>query len=132
LLADLRKKYEPMRENLLGIELGLAINIDTPNTDIYPYLSRVDDEGLMPVDFVQFMGIRKIGYQGEPFAEEVYGKIRELRAHNPDIIISVDGGVNLENAPILLEAGANRLIAGSAVFDSDDIKSVIEKFKKLK
>ncbi|MFA6446075.1 MAG: hypothetical protein WCW14_02380 [Candidatus Paceibacterota bacterium] len=131
ILAELRKKYEPMRENLLGIEIGLAIGLETPNTEIYPYLSRVDDEGLMPVDFVQFMGIRHEGFQGEPFAEEVYGKIREMRARFPDIMISVDGGVSLEDAPKLLEAGANRLIAGSAVFGSKDIGSAIKAFQAL-
>lgn len=131
LLKDLQKKYEPMRQTLLGFEIGLAVGIGTPNADIYPYLERVDAEGLMPVDFIQFMGIRKIGFQGEPFAEEVLGKIREMRARFPGIIISVDGGVSLETAPLLLEAGANRLIAGSAIFESEDVKGAIEAFRVL-
>jgi len=46
-------------------------------------------------------------------------------------MISVDGGVNLDSAPRLIKAGANRLVAGSAILKSGDIKGTIEKFRKL-
>lgn len=45
------------------------------------------------------------------------------------VIISVDGGVNLESAPVLIQAGANRLVSGSAIFESNDIKRAIERLK---
>ena len=91
----------------VSVEIGIALNTDTPNKNI---------EHVLPyVDFVQCMGITKIGYQGQPFDDRVIEKIVDLREHHPDVIISVDGGVNLDTAPRLIRAGATRLVAGSAV-----------------
>ncbi len=98
-------------------ELGIALNTDTSEDAIAPFL-RV-------ADFVQCMGIATIGYQGNPFDERVIPKIRHLREAHPELIISVDGGVNFESAPRLIEAGANRLVSGSAIFNSDDIGAAI-------
>lgn len=106
-----------------AIELGLALGIETPNDTITPYLAEVD--------FVQFMGIANIGSQGEPFDERVLSKIKALRLSNPETIISVDGGVNFDTAPRLIEAGANRLAIGSAILKSDDVRRVIEDFRAL-
>jgi len=91
------------------VEIGAAINIDTPVSE----LSRVIHDG---VDFVQLMGIGEIGFQGTPFDDRVIEKVASLREEYPELIISVDGGVSLENAPLLIKAGANRLVAGSAIF----------------
>ncbi len=117
--------FEPIFGKLTGlpfpVELGLAINIDTPTDEIFPYLRNVD--------FVQCMGIQKIGYQGQKFDEKVIEKIRTLRSVYPEGIISVDGGVNFETAPYLIEAGANRLISGSAIFEGDTVAENIEEMK---
>ena len=104
-------------------ELGLALNIQTPNDEIEPWLSRFN--------FVQFMGIETIGYQGEPFSLKVIPKIQDLRKKHPEVIISVDGGVNFLSAPLLVKAGANRLVAGSAIWGSDGVKGMIEKLKSF-
>lgn len=106
-----------------GVEIGLAINIETPNEDIYPHIERID--------FVQCMGITKIGFQGKSFNEQVVYKIMDLRKRFPELIISVDGGVNLETAPRLISAGANRLVSGSAILKNKNIETVIDRFKKL-
>ena len=58
-------------------------------------------------------------------------KIRALRERAPGIIISVDGGVSLDTAPELIEAGVNRLVVGSAIFNSEDIGATIKEFKHL-
>ncbi len=102
-------------------EVGLASNNDTPLSSIEAHISEVD--------FVQVMGIARIGFQGEPFDERALERIRRLRAKYPDLIISVDGSVNLKTAPRLVLAGANRLVAGSAVFESGDARGVIEALK---
>jgi ribulose-phosphate 3-epimerase len=102
-----------------NIEVGIALNTTTPNEIIYPLIEKID--------FVQFMGIEKIGYQGQSFDERVLAKIVDLRAKFPRVIISVDGGVNLETAPKLVEAGANRLVSGSAIFESEDVGAIINK-----
>src|SRR3989344_4079851 len=105
-------------------EIGIAIDIETPNESLDPWMR--------DAHFVQFMGIAKIGYQGEPFDEQVIEKIQEFREKYPDVTISVDGGGSLETAPRLIEAGATRLVAGSAIWKSEDIEETISKFKVLK
>lgn len=71
-------------------------------------------------DYVQVMGIARIGRQGEPFEPHALALIERLRKRYPELTIQVDGGVNMETVPALVAAGANRLIAGSAIFNSDD------------
>jgi ribulose-phosphate 3-epimerase len=105
------------------VEVGIAQNIETPYEAIASHIGSVD--------FVQCMGISRIGYQGLPFDERVIPKIEDLRALHPELIISVDGGVNFESAPHLIKAGANRLVSGSAIFGSSDIALVIERFKAI-
>ena len=114
-----------------GVEVGVALNINTPNEEVYDLLNEVDDKGAPAIDFVQFMGIENIGYQGEPFDERVFEKVRELRERFPETIISIDGGVSLENADELIEAGANRLVSGSAIFENGDVAGTIEVFQSL-
>ncbi|MCX6738795.1 MAG: hypothetical protein NT098_01925 [Candidatus Parcubacteria bacterium] len=91
------------------VEIGIAIWMETNNEDVYKYI----DAG---ADFVQFMGIFQIGFQGNPFDGRVFEKISKMREVYPELPISVDGGVSLETAPKLLEAGADRLVVGSAIF----------------
>ena len=129
LIKDLRVKYGWYGDSPLVVEIGLAVNVNTPNEKIFEYLDS-NAEGRSLVDFVQFMGIREIGFQGQVFDDRVLGKIRELRQAYPDAIISVDGGVTMENAHDIVEAGVNRLISGSAIYGSDDIKGAIEEMKK--
>ena len=92
------------------IELGVAVGVETSNDAVYKYI----DEG---IDFVQFMGIYQIGFQGNPFDTRVVEKVKAMRQAYPEIPISVDGSVNLETAPKLISAGANRLVIGSAIFN---------------
>ena len=128
LVRKIRQEYQYKNESSYGIEIGVALNIDTPNEEVYDILNALEEDGA-PIDFVQFMGIENIGYQGEPFDERVFEKIRDLREKFPETIISVDGGVSLENAAELIEAGANRLVSGSAIFESGDIAGTIEVFQ---
>ncbi len=119
-LLDNFQKYG---EALVGVERGLAVGIDTPD-------ERLDE--LVPyVDFVQFMGIQKIGYQGEPFAEEIIEKIKSFKQVYPDVIVSVDGGVSKENILRLKEAGVNRVVVGSAIFGSGDPGENLEELEEL-
>lgn len=114
-----------------GFEFGFAINIDTPIETLNAIL---DDDRRRPdrsIDFVQFMGISRIGYQGEPFDDRVLPKISDFRRRYGDILISVDGGVSLQSAPKLIAAGASRLAIGSALLKSGDIPGTIERFRKL-
>lgn len=79
-------------------------------------------------DFVQVMGIDREGVQGEPLDPHgnALGLIAKLRHAHPGLVIQVDGGVRLENARTLARAGANRLVAGSAIFGAHDALQALE------
>lgn len=109
-----------IRDNL---EIGIAINTGTDIEEIKSIISCVD--------FVQCMGIEHIGFQGEPFDEKVLNQISSLRKLYPEIIISVDGGVRMETAPLLIKAGANRLVVGSFLLESIDIRETIKELENL-
>ncbi len=105
------------------IELGLAINNATPITELEKYIDRID--------FVQCMGIDRIGFQGQPFDERVLDRVRGLRTAFPELPISIDGSVNKNTAKRLVDAGATRLVAGSAILESGDVHSAMEELKSL-
>ncbi|MBX4198554.1 hypothetical protein KW782_04465 [Candidatus Parcubacteria bacterium] len=103
------------------IEFVLAKGVETPIDAILPYLEDIDG--------VQFMGIAKIGYQGEELDERVIDQIRDFHNAHPEVIISVDGGVTLDNARMLYQAGARRLVSGSGIYKSSNIPETIELFR---
>lgn len=98
-----------------GMKAGLVINPDMPVESLYPYLHLCDHIILMSV---------YAGFGGQKFIEETYDRIRTLKAEidrlQLSVKIEIDGGVCPENAGKLIEAGAEILVAGSAVFKSDD------------
>ncbi len=71
-------------------------------------------------DFVQVMGIAKVGAQGQPFDVMTVRTVEHIRREYPDLEIAVDGAVNATTIPALLQAGANRFAPGSAVAKSSD------------
>ncbi len=106
-----------------AIQIGIAINTTTPIEQIFPLVNSVD--------FVQCMGIEKIGFQGQPFDERVLNNIKILKEKYPDLIISVDGGVNFDTAQKLVEAGVDRLVAGSLLLKAEDIRETISVLENL-
>ena len=74
------------------------------------------------------------GFGGQKFIENTYNKVRQLHTlcdrKNQQCLIEVDGGVNLQNATLLYEAGADVLVAGNAVFKSSDPKQTIHELKQ--
>src|SRR3990167_3597194 len=106
-----------------AIQIGVAISPDASVKQIFPLVNSVD--------FVQVMGILHEGIQGEEFDPKCLNQIKKLKEKFPDIIISVDGGVDFETAPKLIEAGADRLVIGSALFNTDDIIGTVERFKQI-
>ena len=103
---------------------GLVINPDIPVDSLYPYLNKCDYILLMSVF---------AGFGGQKFIEDTYDRIRTLKAEivrqGLEIPIQVDGGVSPSNASALAEAGAEILVAGSAVFNADDPAQVIASMK---
>ncbi len=103
-----------------GAKAGLVINPDLPVESLFPYLK--------DADFILLMSVFA-GFGGQKFIEETYGRVRTLKAEierqGLNIPIEVDGGVSASNAAALIEAGAEILVAGSAVFKAEDPASVI-------
>lgn len=106
-----------------NIEIGIAINNTTDINKLNKFINHID--------FIQLMGIDHIGFQGEPFSEKVLKQIEELKQKYPEIKISIDGGVNEESAPILIDAGIDALVMGSTLLRSYDVKDTIEQFSNL-
>lgn len=105
------------------VEFGLAIGLSTDVALIEPYLNRVD--------YVQFMGIARIGTQGQPFDRRVIERVRAFRRRHPDIDIQVDGGVSKATAPALLKAGAHRFVVGSDLVRAENAKAEYEALEEL-
>jgi ribulose-phosphate 3-epimerase len=105
-----------------GIEFGLALGVQTSIDRILPHLE--------DIDFVQFMGIDRVGFQGEQLDERVLDTVRQFHNAHPEVILSVDGGVTHDNAHLLVDAGARRLVSGSAIFDSGSVSEAINAFRR--
>ncbi len=105
------------------IQIGVGITVNTPVESIYPLMHLVDG--------VQCMGIYPIGIQGASFDEKVFNHIKALRENYPDIPITVDGSVNKQTAPRLVDAGVRRLVIGSALLNADSIRETAYEFQNL-
>ena len=107
-----------------GLRAGVAIN---PHTNV-----QLLEDVITDIDLVCMMSVNP-GFGGQKFIEQTYTKVRRLKEIIVDAeastLIEIDGGVNIDNAPKLLEAGADVLVAGSFVFKSD---SPIDTIKELK
>lgn len=110
----------------LGMKAGVAIN---PHTPVSVLTDLIND-----IDLVLIMSVNP-GFGGQKFIERTYHKVKEMKAiiqsHNADTLIEVDGGVTLENAPAILKAGADALVAGNTVFSSSNPLETISKLKGL-
>lgn len=108
-----------------GMHPAVTLNPATPIC----LLEDIIDE----VDMVLLMSVNP-GFGGQKFIEHTYDKIRQLRqlidSHGSKAKIEIDGGVSLKNAQQLREAGADILVAGSAVFGAEDPEAVIREMKK--
>lgn len=109
-----------------GLKCGAVVNPDVPVENVFSVFPLCDTVLLMSV---------YPGYGGQKFIPEVLEKIKKAREYavqigRPDMDIEVDGGVTEENAKIIKEAGANVLVAGSAIFKAQDAAMAIAKLKR--
>ncbi len=103
-----------------GVKAGVSIKPKTPVETIIPVLGNIDLVLVMTVE---------PGFGGQQFIESCVPKIRELRKLAPDLDISVDGGINAKTAKQCVKAGANVLVAGSAIFGEFDRVTAIKKLR---
>lgn len=120
---DVKATIEEIRK--YGVKVGITLNPETPVNAIVPYVELVD--------MVLVMSVHP-GFGGQKFIESSVDKVREVKAvlneKNLNIDIEIDGGINLDNVQSVLEAGANVIVAGSAVFKNDSMENV-KKFLEI-
>jgi ribulose-phosphate 3-epimerase len=110
----------------LGCKAGVALN---PHTPVSVLENIIED-----IDLVLIMSVNP-GFGGQKFIEQTYRKIRQVKQlatnRNENLLIEVDGGVSSNNAPALLKAGANVLVAGNFVFASSNPDQTISELKGI-
>lgn len=110
----------------LGMKAGVAINPHTP--------VQVLQDVLQDIDIVLIMSVNP-GFGGQQFIDHSLVKIRMLRQRINEMglhtIIEVDGGITLENAPAIIEAGAHSLVIGTTIFNSPDPVNLIKRLKSI-
>ncbi len=109
---------------LAGMKTGVSLN---PHTSV-----DLLEDVIQDIDVVLIMSVNP-GFGGQNFIENTYAKVRKLKKiiteKNSNTLIEIDGGVNLQNAEKLFEAGADVLVAGSAVFKSENPTKTISLLK---
>ncbi|MCR5244294.1 MAG: ribulose-phosphate 3-epimerase [Bacteroidales bacterium] len=122
--TDPRKLLRTLRG--YDVKPGLAIDPDVPVEELFPYLE--------DADFVLIMSVFA-GFGGQKFIEDTYERVRKVKAEidrqKTRCLIEVDGGVGPDNAGKLFDAGAEILVAGSAVFKAKDRVEAVAQMKKL-
>jgi ribulose-phosphate 3-epimerase len=105
------------------VEIGISVNMKTDLRNAVAFFDKVQT--------IQLMGIENIGFQGQKLSEKIYDRVKELRQLGYKHIISIDGGVALENAERLIESGADSLVVGSQIWTEASPREALDKFKKL-
>ena len=109
----------------LGCKAGVSLN---PHTPVH-----LLEDIITEIDVVLIMAVNP-GYGGQKFIQRSYEKVKALdkmiKNRNSDAIIEIDGGITLDNARPLIDAGVNVLVAGNTVFGSDNPEETIRKLKE--
>uniref|UniRef100_A0A832E0Z9 Ribulose-phosphate 3-epimerase n=1 Tax=candidate division WWE3 bacterium TaxID=2053526 RepID=A0A832E0Z9_UNCKA len=118
------RSWEPIFTQVrsAGFAIGLAAEPETPLEEYEKLLEEVDR--------FQAMG-GKSGFGGQKFNPAVLKTIKKVRGKLPHLSISIDIGVNIETAPAMLAAGTTILVAGSAIFEAEDIPNAIESLRNV-
>ena len=112
------KALESIKKN--NMKAGIALNPSTPENSIEPFIDLADLILVMSVE---------PGYGGQEFHEDAVERVRHYKEAYPNKIIEVDGGVGPSNSERLADAGADILVAGSAIFKADDPIEIVKIMK---
>lgn len=111
-ISDVRESIGKIKAE--GVKAGLVINPETPVEDVLEYIP--------DVDILLIMTVRP-GFGGQKYIESCTDKIKKaaayIKEHNLETMIEIDGGVTFDNLSKIIDAGANVIVAGSAVFAGD-------------
>lgn len=105
------------------VSIGVSAHGDTPLSTLMEYAS--------VADYIQLMGIYEIGAQGLPFDENVLNKVDTLKQKFPDMMISVDGSVNINTISLLRDAGVDRFVCGSAIVSQSNPEQAYKNLSAL-
>ncbi|MFZ3043834.1 MAG: hypothetical protein WA058_01865 [Minisyncoccia bacterium] len=105
------------------ISFGLALNIASDLALIEPFLG--------DIEYVQFMGIARIGQQGQPFDRRALEKVRAFRRRHPEMPVQIDGGITLPVARELVALDVTNLVIGSGILKADDPAAAVLAFEAL-
>jgi ribulose-phosphate 3-epimerase len=114
--------FEKFKKNRIKVALGIWLNDD--NKKVTKLLEEY------PFDYIQIMGIEKVGFGGQKLSKKVFKKVAYFFKKYPELPIQVDGGVKLENLKKLKEVGVSRFVSGSGIFAYENIKERIKEYKK--
>lgn len=103
-----------------NVKAGMSIKPNTPPQKVFPCLSYLDLILVMTVE---------PGFGGQEFMPVCAEKIKDIRKHNTNVIIQVDGGINAETGKLCKSYGAESLVAGSYIYKSKDVKAAIQSLK---
>lgn len=106
-----------------AVTIGVSALNDTSDDLLRPYLDIAD--------YVQVMGIREIGAQGQPFDDRALVRIAWIRSVASEMVISIDGSVNVSTLPQLVAQKLNRYIVGSAITRADVPLAVYQNFSTV-
>lgn len=124
LLARMHERHSAGAGFVPGlVSFGVALNLESDLSLIESCLDQVD--------YVQFMGIARIGRQGQPFDRRVLMRVRTFRQQHPNIPVQVDGGETLEHARELAVLGISNVIVGSAILRAKDPVAAAAAFDDL-
>lgn len=110
-------------KDILGLEVGIAINPETPLKEI--------EEVLHMIDQLTIMGVHP-GRMGQSFeGDAILDKIKQAKHHRPELIIEIDGGVTEELIPKLIAAGVDRIVSGSLIFKSENPTKELQRLNQI-
>lgn len=117
--SDIPKTLKAIREK--GVRAGITLNPETPAEAAFPFLKEVDE--------ILFMTVHP-GFGGQKFIPAVLPKIAEIRKRVPVLDLSIDGGISLETAEQAAAYGINIFIAGTSLYNANNMTAEIETMRQ--
>ena len=113
--GGVQKLIDAIKEQ--GMKVGITVKPGTSIEQVFPFVDQIDMVLVMTVE---------PGFSGQSFMADMMPKVSSLREKYPDLDIQVDGGLSPKTVDTATSAGANVIVAASAIFGSDDRKGVID------
>ncbi len=121
-VSDWEKIFKNFEKSRVKIGLGVWLSDDVKKVN--KVLKKFN------FDYIQIMGIEKVGYGGQKLSQKVYKKAKYFSQKYPNMPIQVDGGVKVENAKKLAKNGVTSFVAGSGIYSAENISERMKEFKE--